>query len=224
MSPSLLEGVRGLLERTYRMQSGLPELSRFVVGDRGYRQFFEMLRVRSGPESAAADGARTLLRETGQALRACIYFPDSLIRCLEAYPPQHGLGCENVDAFATFVEEIDHLLFVAERFQLDRPLTLLELELHADVSKHLVLSRFLAGRRGRLVPRERVWLRYRLFGRQRYDEKDPQSRDRYREAARWAVRLLDCAARLSPALRLDTLRRFHAAGMSGKITLIDSLA
>jgi hypothetical protein len=224
MTASLLEGVRGLLERTYRMRSGLAELDSFLIGDRGYRQFFAELTEPGGPGSAAGDGARTLLREVGGSLRASIYYPDSLIRCLEAFPPQCGLGSENVDAFATFVEEIDHLLFVAERFRLERPLSLLELELHADVSKHLVLSRFLAGPRQRLEGDEQAWLRHCLFARSRHDERDPHSRERYRQAARWAVRLLDGTAKLSRASRLETLRRFHAAELSGKIALIDRVA
>ena len=90
-------------------------------------------------------GARTLVRETDEGLRASIYYPDRLIRVLEQHPPQHGLCDANVDAFATLVEELDHFLMIVARARSGRPLTLFELELHANVSKHLVLSRFLAG-------------------------------------------------------------------------------
>ena len=38
MSGSLLESVRGLIERTYRIRSGLTEIGPFVIGDLG--QFF----------------------------------------------------------------------------------------------------------------------------------------------------------------------------------------
>ena len=54
---SLLQGVQGLLERTYGMRTGL-DAAQFVVGDLGYRTFY--VEVRSGgPEL----GARTLIRE-----------------------------------------------------------------------------------------------------------------------------------------------------------------
>ena len=69
----------------------------------------------SSPARRRAAGARTLVRETREGLRACIYYPDGMIRRLELFPPQRGLGDENVDAFADLVEELDHLLLLAER-------------------------------------------------------------------------------------------------------------
>ena len=37
-APSLLEQVRGLIERTYDHQTGLGPLAPFIVGDQGYRR------------------------------------------------------------------------------------------------------------------------------------------------------------------------------------------
>jgi MoxR-like ATPase len=218
----LLESVRGLLERTYRISSGLGDLAPFVIGDQGYRLLYAG-GTRVDRAGAAAGGARTLVRETGAGVAACIYFPDELIRRLEAVPPQRGLRRENVEAFATFVEEIDHLLCIAERAERALPLTLFELELHAGVSKYLVLARFLAGRRARLDAGRRQWLRQRLFHAVRYADEDAVARERYRVAARWAVRLLDALAGRPPTERLDVLRRFHAAGFRGKLELIERL-
>jgi hypothetical protein len=217
----LLEAVRGLLERTYRLRTGLGDLAPFVIGDRGFRLLYER---RSGRAiGSATDGAaRTLVRETERGVAACIYFPDALIARLEAYPPQQGVGEENLDAFAVFVEEIDHLLLIAERSLGRRPVSLFELELHADVSKYLVLARFLAGRAGRLDEAQRVWLRRRLFDRARDSEDDPAARRRYRDAARWAVRLLDGLGGLHAAGRVVALRRFHAADLPTKLGLIES--
>lgn len=220
---SLLELVRGLLERTYRMQSGLSELAPFLIGDRAYHTRFGSMAA-DGPASAIGAGARTLVRELESGARACIYYPDTLIRCLESYPPQRGLGAENVDAFAVFVEEIDHLLLIAERVRLRRPVSLFELELHANVSKYLVLVRFLAGRSRRLDVHQRLWLRHRLFERWRYREEDPAVCRRYGDAARWAVQLIDRLARLEPASRIDRLRRFHDLSTAGKLELIGGLA
>lgn len=222
--PSLLDSVHGLLERTYAMRSGIGNAAAYLIGDRGLRELFgsgggPVASVRGASEC----GARTLLRETTEGLRVCVYFPDALIRCLEAHPPQRGIGANNVDAFATFVEEIDHLLVVAERLTLGRPISLFELELHANVSKHLVLTRFLAGRGSRLNAAQRIWLRRCLFG-GKYCDEDALVAARYRDAARWAVRLLDAAVRFAPAQRLEHLRRFHHAEVSGKLRLIEQLA
>lgn len=221
---SLLESVAGLLSRTYRMRPGLTEIAPFVIGDRGYRALYASRAVTQSAASATGAGARTLVREMCGRVHACIYFPDAMIQQLETHPPQYGLGEENLGAFSTFVEEIDHLLVIAECERMGRSASLFELELHANVSKHLVLTRFLAGRAPRLDPARRIWLRRRLFDGGRYCDKDPQVRRRYEDAARWAVRMLDALLRLSAAECIDTLRRFHATNAAGKLELIGRLA
>ena len=226
-SPSLLESIQRLLERTYRMQSGIDDPGRFVIGDRG----FALLYVERSPAEEAAragsvdgSGARMLVRESSDGVRACIYYPDRLIEHLERFPPQRGVGEENVDAFAALVEELDHLLLLAERERNGRPVTLFELELHANVSKHLVLTRFLAGRSRRLREDRRLWLRHQLFEKARYCDENPEVRQRYEDARLWAVRLIDGLAHLPIERRIETLRRFHEDGAQGKLELIRSLA
>ena len=122
--------------------------------------------------------------------------------------------------FAAFVEEIDHLLLLAERAGTARPLSRFEMELHANVSKYLVLARFLAGRTPRIEARRRAWLRYHLFDKGFYCDDDPGVRSRYRDAARWAGRFLDHLGRFRPAERIRMLREFHRAGADGKLRLI----
>lgn len=221
---SLLETVQALLERTYRMRTDLADIGRFVIGDAGFRRLYggEVLVTSLG--AGAALGAKTLVRETEREVRACIYYPDALILRLEEHPPQRGLHDGNVDEFATLVEELDHLLVVAERAQDEMPVSLFELELHANVSKHLVLARFLAGRGRPLDERSRAWLRYHLFHKASADDADPDVRDRYRDAQRWALRMVEAASRLRPARRVEALRRFHGATASGKIRLIRTIA
>jgi hypothetical protein len=216
--------VGGLLQRTYRIRCGLSDLGRFVIGDTGYHRLYRADRGEREIRTAGGEGAKTLVRETEQGVAACIYFPDAMIRCLEAYPPQHGLRAENLFAFATFVEEIDHLLVIAERSLGRRPVSLFELELHANVSKYLVVARFLAGSAGRLTPDRRLWLRHRIFDAVEYNDEDPAARQRYREAAHWAVRLLNGLPDSDPSKTVDTLRRFHEAPLAAKLRLIERLA
>jgi hypothetical protein len=220
---SLLETLQGLLERTYRMRTGVRDVGRFVIGDAGYRRLYRETRVRT---AAASDGsgAKTLIRETAQGVRACVYLPDRLVRTLESYPPQHGLCELNVDPFATLVEELDHLLVIAERARDERETSLFELELHANVSKYLVLSRFLAGRFREPLPTPRkLWLRHHLFEKVEYCDEDPGVRERYREAAHYAVGLIDGLAPMQPEERVEALRDFHRLGAGEKIRLIRSL-
>jgi hypothetical protein len=220
-TPSLLDTVHGLLARTYGLLPAVGDPARFVIGDRGYRCLYGVDQTAAG--SGCGDGARLLVRETADCVRVALYYPDALIRRLESYPPQYGVGDENVDAFAVLVEELDHLLVVAERASERRPVSLFELELHANVSKYLVLSRFLAGRARRVGPEVKLWLRERLFSRVRYCDDDPSARQRYRDAARWAVRFLDGLSFLDPAARLQALRAFHRASSSDKVRAIAAL-
>jgi hypothetical protein len=221
---NLLETVQRLIERTYAMESGLSDLGRFVIGDRGFRELYCGSGAVAEAGSMAGDGAKTLLRETADGPRACVYYPDALIRRLEDAPPQHGLSDYNVAPFATLVEELDHLLVIAERARQGRQLSLFELELHANITKHLVLTRFLAGTRGRVDPPRRIWLRRQLFGEARFQEQDAAANSRYRDAARWAIRFLEALRPRRPHARIRSLRRFHVANASGKLELIQQLA
>lgn len=224
MTGSLLETVRGLIERTYRIRSGIGELGPFLVGDVGYRRLIASSACRRGIGSADGQGAKTLIRETDDGgVSACIYFPDEMIRRLEAFPPQRGVREENLRAFATFVEEIDHLLVIAERNLGRRPVSLFELELHANVTKYLVLARFAAGSSPRLREHDRIWLRHRLFEEPRFCDEDPAVRERYRAAARRGVQMLDALATLAPAACIEVLRSFHAADLGTKLRLISDL-
>jgi len=226
VSEPLLEVVRGLIERTYRLRTGLTEIGPFVIGDAGYRLFYATGTGERAIGSAEGGEAKTLVREGTDGVTACIYFPDAMIRHLESHPPLRGIGEENVGAFATFVEEIDHLLLIAERSLGRRPVSLFELELHANVSKYLVLARFLAGRTGRLGEDGRRWLRHRLFPGVEFCDEDQAVRERYHDAERWAVRLLDGLDGLDGlhrAERLEVLRQFHLAEPGAKLRLISTL-
>ena len=213
----LLDTLCGLLRRTYALTAPLLPIGRYVIGDAGLRALYPKgeQEVRSG----GGAGARLLVRDSGSGVRACIYYPDAMIRCLEDKPPQRGLDEDNVDAFAVLVEELDHLLVAAERVHAGRGVSLLELETQANVSKDLVLSRFLARRGRRLDKNRRAWLRYHLFDARTYCDDDPEIRHRYDEASRLALRFLRSLEQLPQGRRVETLRRFHRASLTGKLEL-----
>ncbi len=215
MSASLLETVQGLLTRTYALEAPLEHIGRYVVGDEGFRRFYA--EVPHEVKSSDGSGARLLVRERDGAVSASIYYPDAMIRALEEHPPQRGLGDANVDAFAVLVEELDHLLVTAERAGAGRAISMLELELHANVSKYLVLGRFLAGPGRRLDARRRVWLRHHLFHKRVYEDGEPSVRRRYDDAARLALRFLDGHGALPPSARVAALRRFHRAPLASNL-------
>jgi len=232
--PCLIQSLQALLERTYRMETGIADAAAFVIGDQGYRELYGA--ASRAPHAPSADtvgsagpggaGARVLVREGSGSVAACIYYPDALIRGLEERPPTQGLTDANIDAFATFVEELDHFLLLAERVRLGRPVTLLELEMHANVTKFLVCALFLTAGRGRgrrapLPALDRVWLLWHLFEKVTFAEPDPQVQARYRAAARFARRFLDNLDEVgTPAARLERLRLFHDATHEQKLAAL----
>jgi hypothetical protein len=155
-----------------------------------------------------------------------LYLPDHLIRTLELRDPSRRLDAANIDAFAVFVEELDHLLLLASRSRGGPPLTMLEMELHANVTKELVVRHYLArlGRLRRLPPEAVAWVRHHLFEKRRFADPDPLLRRRYRDAARFAVRYLRHLDRLSPRHRVRSLRRFSRMSHHEKLRVIEAVA
>jgi hypothetical protein len=96
-----------------------------------------------------------------------------------------------------------------------------EMEFHANVSKYLVLSRFLAGRSSRLDPAKRHWLRHHLFDKGRFRDDDEALRDRYHDANRWAVKFIERLLGQAARDRLRMLRRFHGATAREKLRLAE---
>jgi hypothetical protein len=220
---SLLEQLQGLLERTYEIPAGLVDAGRFVIGDIGYVRLYgrrEITEAVEAVESSGALQARTLLQHVSGRVRASIYFPDTMIRTLEDHPPRCGLNEENVEPFAVMVEELDHLLVMAQRAAEGRPATLFELELHANVSKHLVLSRFLTANGNRPQPARVAWLRERLFHRGTFSDEQDRIRSRYQDAHRFGLQFLNRLEKRAPLHRLAFLREFHRRSVAGKMELI----
>ena len=224
---SLLERLQGVIERTYDLSTGVRDIGRFVIGDEGYRRIYADLEARGDVvqkvAGSAVTGARTLLRQTHDgALSVSVYYPDELIGCLERNDPTRRLDDANVDAFAALVEELDHLLVIADRYRANGELSLLELELHAEVTKYLVLALFVARmRRSRNLPAtDLAWIRWHLFHKRTYADPDPAVRDRYRDASRLASRYVSRLDTMHPADRPRELRLFHRMSPQQKIAHI----
>ena len=219
MSHSLLEQVHGLLARTYQVQP-IRRLDQFVIGEAGWER-----RARGDAEAQTAQPTpQVWIEEQSDFLRLALYLPSQLVSTLERYPPTHGLHDENIKAFATFVEEIDHLMKVVDRHRRGIKVSPVELELQANISKHLVLSRFCVNRNGVVSAKKRAWLHAHLFGRVDFVESEEHLQDRYRDAARYAVRFLSAWKKLPPTMRLRVLRKFYRDSMQQKIRRIKKLA
>jgi hypothetical protein len=221
----LLLDLKRVIERTYDLDTGISDITPYIIGDAGYRRFYSGRIVAQKVAAAAPATARTLLRQEDGSVHVCLYYPDRLVENLERHHPARSLGDENVDDFATLVEELDHFLMIADRHRAGGEVSLLELELHANISKELVLDLFVARmrREERLSASDRLWVRHHLFGKAEYREEDPEVCVRYRDAATMAVRYLDYLQDLPPGERPAELRRFHRRTHHEKLAQIARL-
>jgi len=223
MAPGpLVVKLQRLIERTYDLHTGLGDLGPYIIGDEGYARFFEGRPVAQKVGAAAPAGAKTLLRDSGDGLRVCVYYPDRMVENLERLDPARCLSDDNVDDFATLIEELDHFLFIADRHRSDATMSLLELELHANVTKSLVLELFVARirRRDRLTEPDRDWIQHHLFDKNEFREDDPDVEERYRNASALAVRYLRFFRSLPVGDRPAELRRFHRRSHHEKLAHI----
>ncbi len=222
---SLLEKLQGIIERTYDLETGVRDIGRFVIGDEGYRRRYGRLDAAGGIVSrvgSVSTGARTLVRESDGGLAVSIYYPDSMVACLERNDPTRRLDAANVDAFTVLVEELDHFLVIAERYRSGGEMSLMDLELHANVTKYLVMKLFVGKMRRarRLGARDAAWIRFHLFDKTDFAEPDPEVRARYRDATRLAARYVRAVDAMPPAGALAELRRFHRMGPAAKVAHI----
>jgi hypothetical protein len=217
---SLLDRVQALIERTYDLDTALESAAPFVIGDRG------LLRGYSGRSAVGRDLGRTgspmvLVAGDGQRPRVSLYYPDRLIRNLEHHDPARGLSGANLHDFAAFVEELDHLLVLAAAARAGRCVRAVELEIHANVTKMLVLSLWLARTLGlrRLAPEHHAALRHELLERGDYGSEREELRERYRDARRHAVRFLRVLRDTPVRRRPELLRRFSRSPLPAKLAL-----
>ncbi len=152
---------------------------------------------------------KLLIRDDGDALSLSLYVAaDSLAR-LHRRNPFARLDDGNLNDFCTVLEGVSHFTYVACNAAADKKVTLLELELQAEVDKFVVANALL-GRQCASPQVQALW--YRLFKRVHFAAAlSPNELDRYRvanDAARRFCRLLQPRAGGRPRV-VSALRRFY---------------
>ena len=146
----------------------------------------------SDPELVSAiegDGARDipeklLVRENGDQLDLALYIDQAVLGRLESANPTRELHRGNLSDYLVLLEGVSHFVYLTFNASRERPVTLLELELQAEVDK-FVATLFQFGRQaGGRIPRG---LRALLFEDVDFDEQlDDTGRERYETANRLA--------------------------------------
>jgi hypothetical protein len=166
------------LEASYRLPPG-PDVARHLTHDAG-------LRTRLlGPDAAPVAEELLLLEEDG-ALYLALYLECSARDALAEYDPSRGLDAANLQAFLHLVEGVSHFRYVVDRAASQRCLSLLELELQAEIDKYVLLVQWLQALRHRPA---HARIRSLLYEHNCFlHAPGTEAGERYRLAARYAGR------------------------------------
>ena len=167
--------------------------------------------------------------DSGGEVGMSLYLDPALLERLRLADPMVRLHDGNVADYWTALEGVSHFLYLAWNAGHDRPVSLLELEMQAEVDKYVasywLMREQLPGR----FPAELLSL---LFERTRIDSRLARGRENlYREASRYAEKF---CRRLDHSLRgargdsagevLAELRRFYRLTNARKLAHIERTA
>jgi hypothetical protein len=168
---------------------------------------------------------KLLIAETDGEAEVSLYLEPRVLERLARSDPLSKLDADNLEDFWTAFEGVSHFTYYAWNAQLEKCVTLLEMELQAEVDKYVATALLLL-RQGQRQPRG---LHHWLFEMPRLDERlDGDELDRYRRANRYAGKY---CRKLAPAiahgaaddaLRAE-LRRFYRLSQASKIEHIEAV-
>jgi hypothetical protein len=219
MSTATLASLQESLTDIYDLPA-TPDIAQFLMTDRASL---------AAVSQARASDEQLIVAEDGDTLSMALYIDAQVLQRLAERDPFHALTHENLADYLTVAEGVSHFVYVAWNAGFDKPVTLLELELQAEIDK-FVLGAWLLRKQGAgRVPRE---LHRALFERTRLDPAAAAERaGLYHTASCYAARFCSrVAARLArrtgAATRelLTELRRFYRWGNMRKMRHIERLA
>jgi hypothetical protein len=167
-----------------------------------------------GRELEDGEDEQLLLCENGREVALSVYVDAAVMDRLSRHDPMMRLGDSNLADYCTAMEGVSHFHYLEWSIRCGRQLSLLELELQAEVDKYAVAI-CLQQRQGNSGSPGRLWRR--LFDRVSYVAGlDAEQRQRYQEANRHAAHFCQQleyrylqARRCRPEAWLRALREFY---------------
>jgi hypothetical protein len=196
-----------LLSRLQNLIGGIYDVSvahdvyDFLVTDRG--------RLPAAARSGTAEEELIVAHssEGGGEVAMSLYLDPALLKRLAREDPLTRLHAGNVADWWTALEGVSHFLYLAWNAGHDKPVSLLELEMQAEVDKYVASYWLLRRQFPGYFPAE---LRQVLFARTRVDPRVAAERaELYREASRYAEKF---CRRLEQTLARKRHSRSHGAG------------
>jgi len=164
-----------------------------------------------------------IAEEQGEASIA-LYLDAQIVERLRKNDPATQLRSDNLEDFWTALEGVSHFVYYVWNAVLEKSVTLMEMELQAEVDKFVATALLLHRQRGRLPPN----LHQCLFDAPTFDARlDAEELARYRSANRYAGRYCmklapQLAARPGPDSLRDELCYFYRLAQPGKIEHIEA--
>lgn len=214
--PELLGAIQGQLGRLYDVELQ-EDVRDYLVTD---RRLFAALTT--GVTSRLRD-EQLLVVENEGAVDLALYLDTELLQRLAAADPLENLCCANLADFWTVLEGVSHFHYLAWNAGFDKQVTLLELEMQAEVDKYVSTRVLLQGQPSATLGAP---LLQRLFEDPGFDPQlDAEELGRYQAASTLAGRY--CASLesrfpvsvLTPEL-LRELRTFYRLPQAAKIARI----
>jgi len=175
-----------------------------------------------GAVGPPATDEQLLVAEDGEGLELSLYVDCQVLERLLGRCPLRELSDANLADYCTALEGVSHFHYLVWNAARARQVSLLELELQAEVDKYASALRLLLAQRGGRFPGE---LFERLFDRASFlPSLEPEQRARYEEAHRYAARF---CRRLEerflrrrqarPEAMVAELRAFYRLGRHAKL-------
>lgn len=214
----MLRPLQRLLETIYDAPSG-HDVRDYLVTER--RHLPRERRVHAADEEL-------VLVEQEHCNYVMLYIDSALLERLRERDPLRALDGGNIADFWVALEGVSHFSCLMWNAGHERGLSLLDLELQAEVDKYIIALWLLRAQHPRHIPRE---LHHVLFVRTHVDPALPLARQQlYAAATRYAARF--CTALQSSLLSsrvvqrrgaIATLRRFYRLTSAGKLKYIEAL-
>jgi hypothetical protein len=219
MSVATLASLQGVLAEIYDL-AATPDVAQFLMTDRA-----SLARL----QGARNTEEQLIVAQEEDVLSLALYIDAEVLERLGRRDPFALLDAENLGDYLTVAEGVSHFVYVAWNAGFDKPVTLLELELQAEVDKYVLCAWLLREQGAGRFPGE---LHRALFERARIDPTAAAGRARlYHTASSYGGRFCRrVAASLARGTRgamrelLTELRRFYRWGNARKLRHIERFA
>jgi hypothetical protein len=219
MSVATLASLQGVLAEIYDL-AATPDVVQFLMTDRASVARFQ---------GARNSEEQLLVAQDEDVLSLALYIDAEVLERLGRHDPFELLDAKNLGDYLTVAEGVSHFVYVAWNAGFDKQVTLLELELQAEVDKYVLCAWLLREQGAGRFPGE---LHRALFERSRIDPTAAAGRTRlYHTASSYGGRFCRrVAASLARGPRgatrelLTELRRFYRWGNARKLRHIERFA